>query len=140
MSKAWMLFLVCGFALTAAQAQLLPAQDIVVGGVGIESEAEMRSREKDFNTRFLFTAREGDWVANVALKVTGAGGRVVIDQTVGEPIVLARLPAGRYTATMTYLGNTQTRRFRIANTHGRGLQTVQARWNRAANDGPSMLK
>jgi hypothetical protein len=123
-----------------AQAQTLAADNLLVGGVGIESEAQLRAREKDFNTKFVFTAREGDWVADVALKVISANGAALIDQTIAAPILLARLPAGRYTAKMTYQGQMQTRKFRVGNNLAKSLQTIHAGWKRSATDGPSMLR
>jgi hypothetical protein len=137
MYKYLILLTIFSLSSSPSRAQTLPAGAMLIGGVGVESEAEMRAREKDFNTKFLFTAREGDWVADVALKVTGARGNTVIDQSVAAPIVLARLPAGYYAAAMTYQGNTQTRRFRVGSQR---VQVVQGRWKRSANDGPSMLR
>ncbi len=108
----------------------------VSGGVGGESSAEMLAKQPDYNLKFVFTLMEGDYVADVAVKITDSTGKVVLEKTSDGPILMTRLPAGRYDATATYEGVTQTRKFALG---AKGLRTEQLRWKRSAADGEPLL-
>lgn len=108
----------------------------LTGGVGIEEVDVLRPQQARFNLKFLFTFVEGDYIADVAVKVTDASGKVVLEQTVDGPILLALLPAGNYVATLTYDGVAQTRKISLLD---KGLRTEQVRWKRSAADGPPLL-
>ena len=60
----------------------------------------------------------------------------MLDQSSDGPVLLARLPAGNYVATLTYEGVAQTRKLAVRE---KGLRTEQLRWKRSAADGPAML-
>lgn len=132
-----LLFLLIIFVATTqgslAQSGSIPT---LTGGVGLEENAVLRPQQANFNLKFLFTLLEGDYVADVEVKVTDASGKVVIEQTVDGPILMARLPAGNYVATLTYEGVAQTRKLAV---RAKGLRTEQVRWKRSAADGPAML-
>ena len=128
------LFLLCIFMMShGASAQGIPT---VTGGVGLESADEIKPQQANFNLKFVFTLMEGDYVADVAVKIADAGGKVVLEQMVEGPILMARLPAGNYVATVTYEGTAQTRKIAL---HDKGIRTEQVRWKRSAADGPPML-
>ncbi len=132
-----LLFLLIIFVATTqgslAQSGSIPT---LTGGVGLEENAVLRPQQANFNLKFLFTLLEGDYVADVEVKVTDASGKVVLEQTVDGPILMARLPAGNYVATLTYEGVAQTRKLAV---RAKGLRTEQVRWKRSAADGPAML-
>lgn len=126
-------FLFFGVQGARAQSGSVP---ILGGGVGVEENELMRPQQANFNLKFLFTFFEGDYIADVTVKLADASGKVVLEQTVDGPILLARLPAGNYVATMTYEGVAQTRKIAVRD---KGLRTEQVRWKRSAADGPAML-
>lgn len=129
-----LLFLLFFYMLSSvASAQGIPT---VTGGVGVESADEIKPQQANFNLKFVFTLMEGDYVADVAVKIADAGGKIVLEQMVEGPILMARLPAGNYVATVTYEGATQTRKIAL---HDKGMRTEQMRWKRSAADGPPML-
>ena len=132
-----LLFLLIIFVATTqgslAQSGSIPT---LTGGVGLEENAVLRPQQANFNLKFLFTLLEGDYVADVEVKVTDASGKVVLEQTGDGPILMARLPAGNYVATLTYEGVAQTRKLTV---RAKGLRTEQVRWKRSAADGPAML-
>lgn len=123
---------------SAALAPSAGAQNVptLSGGVGVEENAVLRPQQAKFNLKFLFTFMEGDYIADVAVKVADASGKVVLEQNVDGPILLALLPAGNYVATLTYEGVAQTRKFALG---AKGLRTEQVRWKRGEADGPPML-
>jgi hypothetical protein len=128
------------FAILFSAAQGVWAQSgsipTLTGGVGIEENDVLRPQQAKFNLKFLFTFLEGDYIADVAVKVADASGKVVLEQTVDGPILLALLPAGNYVATLTYEGVAQTRKIALG---ARGLRTEQVRWKRSEADGPPLL-
>ena len=132
-----LLFLLTIFVFTTqgalAQSGSIPT---LTGGVGLEENAVLRPQQANFNLKFLFTLLEGDYIADVAVKIADASGKVVVEQTVDGPILMALLPAGNYVATLTYEGVAQTRKLTV---RAKGLRTEQVRWKRSAADGPAML-
>ena len=132
-----LLFLLIIFVATTVGAQAQSdAIPTLTGGVGIEENDILRPQQSKFNLKFLFTFIEGDYIADVAVKVADAKGNVVLEQMVDGPILLALLPAGNYVATLTYEGVAQTRKLALRD---KGLRTEQVRWKRSAADGPPML-
>ena len=109
---------------------------VITGGVGVESSEALRPQQSNFNLKFVFTFLEGDYIADVNVKLADAGGRVVLEILVEGPILMARLPAGNYVATLTYEGVTQTRKLVLRD---KSLRTEQLRWKRSAADGAPML-
>ena len=132
-----LLFILTIFSATAqgtlAQSGSIPT---LTGGVGIEENDVLRPQQANFNVKFLFTFLEGDYIADVAVKVADASGKIVLEQTVDGPILMALLPAGNYVATLTYEGVAQTRKLAL---RAKGLRVEQVRWKRSAADGPAML-
>ena len=124
------------FSLLSSNAVL--AQDVPTwsGGIGDESVAEMRAKQAEFNLKFVFTLMEGDFVADVAVKITDAKGKVVLEKTSDGPVFMTKLPTGQYEATATFGSEAQTRKFALG---ARGLRTEQLRWKRTDADGPAML-
>ena len=132
-----LLFLLIIFVATAqgalAQSGSIPT---LTGGVGLEENAVLRPQQANFNLKFLFTLLEGDYIADVAVKIADASGKVLLEQTTDGPILMALLPAGNYVATLTYEGVAQTRKVEVRD---KVLRTEQVRWKRSAADGPAML-
>jgi hypothetical protein len=119
---------VCALQGVAAQGTSVP---VLADGVSIESRDALRLQQTRFNLKFVFTLLDGHYVADVAVKIADQRGRVVVEELAKGPIMLARLPAGNYVATLTHDGITQTHRFAL---RGRGLHTMQMRWTRGPSD------
>ena len=135
MRKLLFLFIIF---VASAQGALAQSDSIptLTGGVGLEENAVLRPQQANFNLKFLFTLLEGDYIADVAVKIADASGKVLLEQTTDGPILMALLPAGNYVATLTYEGVAQTRKLALRE---KGLRTEQVRWKRSAADGPAML-
>lgn len=122
---------------THAQAQPSVAAPVVLsGGIGQESVAELRARQREFNIKFIFSLVEGNFISDVAVKITDRNGRVVLQQVSEGPMLLVRLPAGQYEAALTHGSVTQTRKFAV---RGAGLHAMHLRWQRTAADGDPRL-
>lgn len=137
MIKYLILFYFLFFASVHAQAQPGAAAPAVLsGGVGQESVAELRARQREFNTKFVFSLVEGNFISDVAVKITDGNGRVVLQQVSEGPILLVRLPAGQYEAALTHGSVTHIRKFAL---RGAGLHAMHLRWQRTAADGDPRL-
>ena len=128
----WLSFAVLVFGLSgmghAATAQSVPAAGNVSftsGGVGADAVERLKAREKEFNLKLVFTLVEGNYLADVGVRVTDDSGKTVIEHVADGPIFLAKMPAGTYTVTATYNGKTQTRKVTV----GERLHTAYLRWS-----------
>jgi hypothetical protein len=84
----------CLFAFSA-QAEDVPP--VLTGGVGEDERLELESQEKQYNLKLLFTGERGMYLSDVQVTITDKGKNVVVDTLTDGPILLAKLPAGRYT-------------------------------------------
>ena len=101
------------------------AVKFVSGGVGEDSNARMQALSKDFNLRLLFAAKDGHYLAEVALTITDARGGEVLDTIAEGPWLLATLAPGKYEITASYAGKAITRATTIPD---RGRREVFFRW------------
>jgi hypothetical protein len=113
-----------GIALHTDAARTQGSGAAVSGGVSLNSRDAMRVSEKDANLKLVFALNTGNYVSDVQVKVVDSKGNVVIDDVSNGPWVLAKLPAGTYTATATYNGKPVTQKISV----GKGLKTTQFRW------------
>ena len=126
LSLAIMVFALGGTPLAPA-AEKAPASgnvSFISGGVGIDSEQQIKAREKEFNLKLVFTLVEGNYLADVGVRVTDSAGKTVIETVAEGPFFLAKLPSGTYTVSATYNGKAQTRKVTV----GTRLQTAYLRW------------
>lgn len=128
--SGWIRSAVVLFALLAVPgraADVVPSTSgvsFVSGGVGESSVAALKARENEFNLKLVFTLVEGNYLADVGVRVADSTGKTVIEHVTDGPIFMARLPRGAYTVTATYGGKTQTRKVTV----GERLQTAYMRW------------
>ncbi len=97
----------------------------VSGGVSLNARDTLRGSESNANLKMVFALNTGNYVSDVGVKVSNSKGELVIDDVSNGPWLLARLPAGSYTAQATYNGSTVTNKFSVG---AKGLKTAQFRW------------
>jgi len=114
-----------GIALQSDSAKAQGAGAAVSGGVSLNARDNMRVQERDANLKLVFALNTGNYVSDVQVKVTDSKGNVVISDTSNGPWLLAKLPAGSYTATATYNGKAVTQKVSVGKS---GLRTAQFRW------------
>ena len=96
----------------------------VSGGVGTDSQERLDSRVKEFNLKLVFTLTEGNYLAHVGVIIKDAAGKTVVEHVADGPIFLAKLPAGTYSASVSYDGKSQARKIRVSER----LHTEYFRW------------
>jgi hypothetical protein len=99
----------------ALQAQQQGNITFVSGGAGTEDRDALRQVESQYNLRLLFAARNGDYLANVAVTLSDARGNAVLDTISDGPIFYARVPPGRYRLTVSNQGQSQSRDISVGN-------------------------
>ncbi len=82
----------------------------IAGGVGEDSNALMQELGKEYSLRLLFAAKDGHYIAGVAVTIADARGAKMIDTVAEGPWLLATLAPGKYAIKATYDGITITRR------------------------------
>jgi hypothetical protein len=87
----------------------------VSGGAGDEDRDALKQVESQYNLRLLFAARNGEYLANVAVTLSDARGNAVLDTIAEGPIFYARVPPGRYRLTVTSNGQSQSRNISMGN-------------------------
>jgi len=109
--------------LSTAQAGLPPVQQqgsvqYVSSGIGLDESEAMKAAAKDYPLALTFAAqRDGkaDYVANVAVTISDAQGKAVLQATAEGPYMLVKLPAGNYKVSATYNGQAQQRDVSVQN-------------------------
>ena len=114
-----------GIALHSDSAKAGSSVPAISGGVSLNARDNLRTQERDANVKLVFALNTGNYVSDVQVKVTDSKGNVVIDDVSNGPWVLAKLPAGTYTAAATYNGKTVTQKISAGKS---GLRTAQFRW------------
>lgn len=104
--------LALALALPAAAAMLPPAKTengvtYVVGGIGHDESAAMKAAEKSYPLSMIFYAgKDNEYVADVKVAIKDKAGKTVLDTRADGPIMLVKVPAGRYTITADRNGKT----------------------------------
>jgi hypothetical protein len=114
-----------GIALQSDAAKAGSNVQAISGGVSLNARDNLRAQERDANAKLVFALNTGNYVSDVHVKVMDSKGNVVIDDVSNGPWVLAKLPAGTYTATATYNGKPITQKFTVGKS---GLRTAHFRW------------
>ena len=87
------------------------------GGIGHDEAAAMRREEREFPLSLVFVKREkptDEYLAGVDVTIKDSQGKTDLHALAGGPILLARLPAGKYKVSAELSGKTQTRDVVIA--------------------------
>jgi len=113
------LALALAFAWPAA-AEAIPAAKshhgitYVSGGIGHDEAAAMKAAAKDYPLSLVFAAGKHDeYLSGVKVRLKDKAGKVAFNEVADGPIMLVRLPEGRYTIDATRHGNTLQRTVRV---------------------------
>ena len=88
------------------------------GGVGRDEAAAMKAQAKNYPLSVVFSAgKDNEYLADVKVTIKDKTGKDVLDTAAAGPILLVKLPAGRYTIAAQRSGET-LRRIVQVNHHG----------------------
>ena len=85
------------------------AQSYVTGGIGSDERQQLEAREKDYNLKLVFTLDERNYLSDIDVVITDGRGTSVLNITTTGPLVLVKLPTGKYTVRATHAGKTRIR-------------------------------
>ena len=97
----------------------------VSGGVGEDSAERMAALGREYNLKLLFAAKDGHYLADVAVTISDARNARVLETASEGPFLFVRLAPGKYQITATYAGGAQTRSTTIA---ASGRRELIFRW------------
>jgi len=118
--------LLLGSFVTATCAQEPAAIHYASGGVGLNSQEELTSRQDEFSLKLIFAEKiTGSYLADVGVSITDASGATVLEATSDGPWFFAKLPKGVYHVTATFQGVAQTTRVSVPVS---GLKVEYLRW------------
>jgi hypothetical protein len=100
----------------------------VSGGVGEDSAERISALSKDFNLKLLFAQKDGHYLADVAVTISDAQGKKVLEAISEGPWLLAKLAPGKYQVTAAFGGESFTRATTIP---ASGQRELIFRWERA---------
>lgn len=81
----------------------------VSGGVGLDESTALKSAAHQWPLSLRFTGPTADYLADVHVKIFGAGNDQVLSTDSKGPYMLVKLPPGRYTVHASYKDQEQTR-------------------------------
>lgn len=137
MKPGLFLFGLVAFAVTLTAVPARSADDQVIssatvkfvsGGVGEDSAARIAALSKDFNLKLLFAQKDGHYIADIAVSISDAQGKKVLEAVAEGPWLLARLAPGKYQVTAAFERESFTRATTIPAT---GQRELIFRWERA---------
>jgi hypothetical protein len=89
----------------------------MTGGIGADEAAAMKREESKFPLSLEFVQRakpRDEFLANVAVTIKDRAGKTELQTTADGPLLLAKLPAGKYTVSAEENGKTKTQQVVIA--------------------------
>ncbi|MBE0621148.1 MAG: carboxypeptidase regulatory-like domain-containing protein [Burkholderiales bacterium] len=109
-------------ALAASQVMLPQARTdgavtYLSGGIGRDEALAMRRAEKNYPLSMVFSAgKHNEYVADVYVTIKNTAGKAVLNTISDGPIMLVKLPAGKYALTAEMDGKTLHRTAMVSGT------------------------
>ena len=125
--KDFLLAVVLAFTWAAADAADIKHMS---AGIGADSSDRMSELGKEYNLRLLFAAKDGHYLADVAVSIADSANRKLLEAVADGPFFFAVLPPGKYTITVTYAGAVQSRATTVA---ASGRRELVFRWEEPAD-------
>ena len=85
----------------------------------------MKSMQRDFNLKMVFTDKAGEYLSDVKVTIIDSGSRVLLNAVTDGPLLMAKLQAGRYRIDAIFDGRSERRN--VAVTANR-LTSVSLQW------------
>lgn len=85
----------------------------VTGGVGQEEVQVLKTIATGFPLQLVVSSRQGAYLADVDVRITGAKGETVLDLRLPAPWLLIDLTPGTYAVSIAHAGQTQQRKVTV---------------------------
>ncbi len=85
----------------------------VSGGVGQGERDALQEMQGRFNVKLVFALTAGNYLADVHVRILNHRGDEVLKTVANGPILLAKLPPGRYTVEATSYNDQKIKRIRV---------------------------
>lgn len=79
----------------------------ISGGIGVHEREALIPLTADSNLQLVFTARDGNYLNKVQVRIMNMQGQTVLKTVSEGPLFFAMLPAGQYTIKATVQGQVQ---------------------------------
>lgn len=86
---------------------------ILSGGVGQDSQEEMRHSARSYNVHVLFATQQGAYLADIPFTVTDHSGKQVAAAVSDGPWLYLKLPPGTYQINAKHHGASQSRQVKV---------------------------
>jgi hypothetical protein len=117
-------------AFAQGQAARVDGKAYVSGGVGEDEAQRMAALGNEYNLKLLFAAKDGHYLADVAVTISDARGGTVLEAVAEGPFLFTRLAPGKYQVAASYGGVAQKRDTTIA---ASGRRELIFRWEEQAD-------
>ncbi len=86
----------------------------VSGGIGLEESERLKQIAEKFSLQLVVSSRQGAYLADVRVTITGANGQKIFDMPIDAPWLLIDLDPGTYKVLVSHAGITQERTASLA--------------------------
>jgi hypothetical protein len=101
----------------------------VSGGIGQDESAAMKSEAKDYPLSMVFSGgKHNAYLADIKVTIKDQADKVVLDTVSDGPIMLVKVPAGKYAVTAMKDGKTLHRTVQV---RAKGDRQVHFHWPKA---------
>ena len=99
------------------------------GGIGADEAAAMKAQEKDYPLNLIFSAgKHSAYLSGVSVDIKNGAGKPVLDTASAGPILLIKLPSGKYRVAAGRHGKTLQRTVVVK---AKGTRQVVFHWPEA---------
>lgn len=100
----------------AANATSAPREAVtwMSGGIGDDARDEMRKAAPNYNVHLLFSARAGNYLADIPFKVSAGNGQEIYSGVSEGPLLYLKLKPGSYRIAAQIDGEWQSKRVQVA--------------------------
>jgi hypothetical protein len=97
----------------------------ISGGIGLDEREALSQIGRDYDLKLGFAVTSGNYLGDIAVEIRDASGRTLLEAASEGPWFFAKLPPGRYTVTVTVMGQTQRKSVQVS---GRRQTVVNFFW------------
>jgi hypothetical protein len=102
----------------------------ISGGVGQDESDAIRGQFGHYNLHLTFAAANGEFMADIQVKISDAAGKTLVQTTADGPFLLASVPPGQYRVSATAGSSTKQQSINVPQ---HGPAELRFTWDVAAS-------